>query len=107
MFYVTIIAFKQFNSKEVITAVFDIAGYTYGPLLGLFAFGLYTNRAVRDQLVPFVCVLGPILTYILNENSQAWFGGYKIGFERLLLNGILIFLGLWAISRPKEKLGNV
>ena len=103
LFYVTIIAFKQFNSKEVITAVFDIAGYTYGPLLGLFAFGLYTNRAVRDQLVPFVCVLGPILTYILNENSQAWFGGYKIGFERLLLNGILIFLGLWAISRPKEK----
>ncbi|TAE95360.1 MAG: sodium:solute symporter, partial [Runella slithyformis] len=102
LFYVVILLFNQLNSKEVVTAVFDIAGYTYGPLLGLFAFGLYTSRQVRDRFVPFVCVLGPLLTYVLNQNSQEWFGGYKIGFERLILNGFLIFLGLWAISEKKK-----
>lgn len=101
LFYVVIIAFKQLNSKEVITAIFDIAGYTYGPLLGLFAFGLYTKRPINDRLTPLVCIAAPILTYILNQNSEAWFGGYKIGFERLMLNGALVFIGLWFISRPK------
>lgn len=101
LFYVVIIAFKQLNSKEVITAIFDIAGYTYGPLLGLFAFGLYTKRPINDRLTPLVCIAAPILTYILNQNSEAWFGGYKIGFERLMLNGVLVFIGLWFISRPK------
>jgi Na+/proline symporter len=102
LFYFVIIAFKQLNSKEVITAIFDIAGYTYGPLLGLFAFGLYTKRPVRDTLVPVVCVAAPVLTYILNQNSEAWFGGYKIGFERLMLNGALVFIGLWLISTSAQ-----
>ena len=102
LFYFVIIIFKQLNSKEVITAVFDIAGYTYGPLLGLFAFGLYTKRAVTDRLVPLVCVLGPVLTYVLNQNSEVWFNGYKIGFERLILNGALVFLGLLLISQRKK-----
>ncbi|MEZ4902152.1 MAG: sodium:solute symporter, partial [Spirosomataceae bacterium] len=64
LFYLVIIAFKQLNSKEVITAIFDIAGYTYGPLLGLFAFGLYTKRPINDRLTPLVCVAAPIFTYI-------------------------------------------
>jgi len=102
LFYFVIIAFKQLNSKEVITAIFDIAGYTYGPLLGLFTFGLYTKRPINDKLTPFVCIAAPIITYILNQNSEAWFGGYKIGFERLMLNGALVFVGLWLISRRKE-----
>ncbi|MCU0338496.1 MAG: sodium:solute symporter [Spirosomaceae bacterium] len=102
LFYFVIIAFKQLNSKEVITAIFDIAGYTYGPLLGLFAFGLYTKRPVKDTLVPVVCVAAPVLTYILNQNSEAWFGGYKIGFERLMLNGALVFIGLWLISTSAQ-----
>lgn len=102
LFYVVIIAFKQLNSKEVITAIFDIAGYTYGPLLGLFGFGLYTKRTVKDALVPVVCIAAPLLTYLLNQNSEAWFGGYKIGFERLMLNGALVFVGLWLISSRKK-----
>ncbi|GAB3759350.1 sodium:solute symporter [Spirosoma pomorum] len=100
LFYVVIIVFRQLNSKEVITAVFDIAGYTYGPLLGLFAFGIFSKRAIRDRFTPWICVVSPILTYIVNENSAAWFNGYQFGFERLLLNGIFTYVGLWAISQP-------
>jgi SSS family transporter len=100
LFYVVIIVFRQLNSKEVITAVFDIAGYTYGPLLGLFAFGIFSKRAIRDRLTPWICVISPVLTYIVNQNSADWFNGYQFGFERLLLNGIFTYLGLWAISLP-------
>ncbi|RDB04816.1 sodium:solute symporter [Runella aurantiaca] len=102
LFYIVIVLFNQMNSKEVITAIFDIAGYTYGPLLGLFAFGLYTKRPVNDRLTPLVCVAGPVITYILNQNSEVWFDGYKIGFERLMLNGAIVFLGLLLISKPKK-----
>lgn len=103
LFYVVIIVFRQVNSKEVITAVFDIAGYTYGPLLGLYAFGIFSKRPVQDRAVPFICIASPVLTYIVNENSAAWFNGYQFGFERLLLNGLFTFLGLWAVSRPVKQ----
>jgi SSS family transporter len=103
LFYVVILIFRQVNSKEVITAVFDIAGYTYGPLLGLYAFGMFTKRPVLDRVVPFICLASPVLTYIVNENSAAWFGGYQFGFERLLLNGLFTFVGLWAVSQPVKK----
>ncbi len=98
LFYVVILVFRQVNSKEVITAVFDIAGYTYGPLLGLYAFGLFSKRPVLDRAVPAICIASPVLTYIVNENSAAWFGGYQFGFERLLLNGLFTYVGLWAVS---------
>jgi hypothetical protein len=77
----------------------NIAGYTYGPLLGLFAFGLFTKLQVRDKLVPIVCVLSPAISYLLSLNSEKLFGGYKIGLEILLINGMITFLGLWLISR--------
>ncbi|GAB2537118.1 sodium:solute symporter [Spirosoma aerophilum] len=103
LFYVVIIVFRQVNSKEVITAVFDIAGYTYGPLLGLYAFGIFNKRPVMDRFVPWICLASPLFTYYVNENSAAWFGGYQFGFERLLLNGLFTFLGLWAVSKPVVK----
>ncbi|PRY16528.1 Na+/proline symporter [Pontibacter ummariensis] len=93
-----IIAFDVLNNQNVITAVFVVAGYTYGPLLGLYAFGLYTKRAVRDRFVPAVCVVAPILTYIISYNSADWFWGYEFGFEVLILNGFLTFTGLMALS---------
>ncbi len=102
LFYVVILIFNQLNSKEVITAVFDLAGYTYGPLLGLFSFGMLLKLPVRDRLVPIVCVVGPILTYVINENSAVWLNGYKLGFERLILNGLLVFIGLWLVSLGKR-----
>ncbi len=98
LFYVVILVFNRLNSKEVITAVFDIAGFTYGPLLGLYAFGLFSTRPVRDGWVPFICIAAPVLTYLVDVNSVVWFNGYKFGFERLLLNGAITYTGLWAAS---------
>ena len=96
---ITIMIFKWVNDESVISAVFRVAGYTYGPLLGLYAFGLFTRLKVRDKLVPFICIASPILTYIINANSEAWLGGYKFGFELLILNGALTFIGLLAVSK--------
>ena len=77
----------------------NVAGYTYGPLLGLFSFGVLTTRQVKDKLVPFVCVISPVLSYILSLNSKVWLGGYVFGIEILIVNGIITFGGLWLVSR--------
>ncbi|RIV18428.1 sodium:solute symporter [Fibrisoma montanum] len=100
LFWIVIVIFNRLNSSDVITAVFDLAGYTYGPLLGLYAFGLFSKRPVTDRFVPWICLVSPVLTYIVNVNSVAWFNGYQFGFERLILNGLFTYLGLWAVSRP-------
>jgi Na+/proline symporter len=100
LFLVIIVVFREINERSVIDAVLNIAGYTYGPLLGLFSFGVLTRRVVNDKLVPLICVLSPILSYILSVNSEAWFGGYKFGIEILIANGMITFLGLWLISKP-------
>jgi Na+/proline symporter len=102
---VVIILFRAINDESVITAVFKAAGYTYGPLLGLFAFGLFTRRMVRDRGIPFVCVLSPILSYILNINSKTLFAGYEFGFEILIVNGLLTFVGLWLLSSGRAEEG--
>ncbi|WP_266367428.1 sodium:solute symporter [Tellurirhabdus rosea] len=101
LFYVVIIIFNKVNSQDVVTAVFDLAGYTYGPLLGLYAFGLFSKRPVRDAVVPFICIASPFITLYINDHSAEWFNGYKFGFERLVLNGLITYLGLWAVSRKK------
>ena len=91
--------FHVFNNQELIAAVFNLAGYTYGPLLGLFSFGLFTKLQVRDKLVPIVCVGSPIITFILETQSQSLFGGF--GFAKLILNGSICFLLLWLIREKK------
>jgi Na+/proline symporter len=93
-----IVIFRIINDDAVISKLFTIAGYTYGPLLGLYAFGLFTKRALKDSLVPIVCILSPAICYFLNDHSMIWFNGYKFGFELLILNGLLTFLGLFFIS---------
>jgi SSS family transporter len=98
MFFV-IVLFRIINNDSVVTAVFKVAGYTYGPLLGLFAFGILTKRQVKDRYVPLLGLLSPVLTYIINENSVAWFDGYKFGFELLLLNGLIMFTGLFLLTK--------
>jgi len=94
-------AFNQLGDESVISKIFTYAGYTYGPLLGLFIFGLFTKFKVRDKLVPFIGVLSPVLTYLLAANSEAWFG-YTFGYELLLVNGGITFAGLLAITNFKE-----
>ena len=99
LFFVVIGLFHVFNNQELIAAVFNLAGYTYGPLLGLFSFGLFTKLQVRDKLVPIVCVGSPIITFILETQSQSLFGGF--GFAKLILNGSICFLLLWLIREKK------
>lgn len=101
LFFIVIGLFHVFNNQELIGAVFNLAGYTYGPLLGLFAFGLFTKTAIKDKYVPFVCVASPIITFILETQSQALFGGF--GFAKLILNGAICYLLLWSI-REKAKI---
>ncbi|MBR1644874.1 MAG: sodium:solute symporter [Bacteroidales bacterium] len=99
LYLLVIIAFKPFHNQSLIDTLFNIAGYTYGPLLGLYAFGLFTRREVRDRAVPAIAVVCPVISYILQANSARWFGGYQIGFEVLLINGALTFIGLLAFCR--------
>ena len=97
-----IYAFKLLNNTSVIDAVYILASYTYGPLLGLYAFGLFTRRAVRDRFVPAVCLLSPLACYVLSANSARWFGGYQIGYELLIINGVLTFIGLLLLSKKQD-----
>lgn len=97
-----IVLFRVINDDAVINKLFTVAGYTYGPLLGLYAFGLTTKHQVKDKWVPLICLLSPILCYILNDNSENWLNGYKFGFELLIVNGIVTCLGLYSISRSKK-----
>jgi solute:Na+ symporter, SSS family len=83
----------------VINELFTIAGFTYGPLLGLFAFGLFTKIAVKDKWVPIVCVISPVLCVLLKYYSAILFNGYVFGFELLILNGILTFTGLFLLRK--------
>lgn len=97
--WLVILAFKLINSKAIIDAIFTLASYTYGPLLGLFAFGLFLRAPVKDGWVPLVCCLSPALSWVVQTNSETWFNGYKLGFELLMLNGLLTFVGLCLIRR--------
>lgn len=98
LYLLVIIAFRPFHNQSLIDTLFDIAGFTYGPLLGFYTFGLFTKRKVRDRLVPIVALLSPIICYILKLKMPDW-TGYHFGFEILLLNGLLTFLGMLALSR--------
>ena len=100
-----ILIFEAVGSPAVIQLIFKLANYTYGPLLGLFAFGLFWRRAVLDRSVPFVCLLAPIICYLLDENSVAWFGGYRFGNELLVVNALLTCGGLWLAGPGRAERG--
>ena len=97
LYLLVIIAFRPFHRQSLIDTLFDVAGFTYGPLLGLYAYGLFTKRGVRDRWVPVIAVLSPAVCYLLKLYSPMWFG-YHFGFEILLLNGLVTFALLWLSS---------
>jgi SSS family transporter len=99
LIFVVIVIFQMINDESVINSLFTAAGYTYGPLLGLYSFGMFTKLQVKDRWVPLICVISPLLSFIININSEAWFWGYKFGFELLILNGLLTFIGLLIITK--------
>lgn len=97
---------EQLHSQSVLDAIYIIASYTYGPLLGMFAFGLFTRRSTRDRAVPFIAVLSPVICYAIHVWTMKE-TGYKFGYELLMLNGTLTFAGLWIMSiKTNKKDGN-
>jgi len=99
LLFLTIIIFYEKNDMSAIFKLFKMAGFTYGPLLGLFFYGIISKKTPVDKLVPIVCVLAPVLCYILDLNSMAWLGGYSFGFELLLVNGLLTYVGLMILPK--------
>lgn len=97
--FICILIFDSLKDKAVIDKLFTIAGYTYGPLLGMYTFGLFTKYEVKDKWVPLIAVFSPVICYILSMNSVEWFSGYRFGFELLILNGALTFLGLFLLRK--------
>lgn len=97
--------FREVDNGSLITTLLAVAGYTYGPLLALFAFGIFTKRQVANKLVPFICIAAPILCYVLKENDSEWLGGYRIGLELLLINAVITYVLLWVTShKPSPSL---
>ena len=95
------LVFRILNKDSIIDTIYSIAGYTYGPLLGLYAFGLFTKLKISDKFVLIAAILPPIITGILDFNAEIWFG-FKLGYEKLMFNGLLTFFILWLI-RTKNK----
>jgi len=125
IFFIMVMAFKAMDSKSIIDIILKVAGFTYGPLLGLFAFGILTNRRINDKLALYVCLLAPVLILGIDfvNNIEWWqrqlkieghwvegvqsfsnslFGKFKIGTELLIYNGLLTFIGLWIISKSQK-----
>lgn len=100
---IVIIVINALNNTSVINAVYILASYTYGPILGMFVFGIFTKKNVRDKLVPLVAILSPIICLVIDLNSKAWFNGYEFSHDRLILNALLTFSGLLLLSLKNKK----
>lgn len=98
VFFIAILVFKLIDSKSIISTLLSIAGYTYGPLLGIYSFGLLTKRNLLGIGVPIVCLVAPLLSFLLSTFSTLLFNGYQIGFELLLINAMLTFIGCYLLS---------
>lgn len=96
-----IIVIDLLNNTSVINAVYILASYTYGPILGMFVFGIFTKKEVRDKFVPWVAILSPVFCFIIDTNSKVWFNGYEFSHDRLILNAFLTFVGLFLLAHKK------
>jgi solute:Na+ symporter, SSS family len=103
VFFASILIFRALNDRAVIDKLFTIAGYTYGPLLGLYSFGLFTKRKAKDIITPLVAIISPITCYFLSRYSMVLLNGYEFGFELLLVNGLLTFIGVYIFSKKDGK----
>lgn len=97
-----IILINLLNNTSVINAVYILASYTYGPILGMFVFGIFTKKQVHDRFVPWVAILSPVLCFVIDTHSKTWFNGYEFSHERLILNAFLTFMGLWLLTKRKS-----
>ncbi len=97
-----IYVFNMLNNTSVIDAVYILASYTYGPILGMFVFGIFMKQKVRDKYIPYVAVAAPVLCFILDRNSEKWFGGYQFSYELLILNAAFTFIGLCLLIKREK-----
>lgn len=105
LMFLTIILFNAVNNDAVVSAIFKVASYTYGPLLGLYSFGLFvSSRQVNDKLVPFICLISPAICYFLSTESSKILGGYVFDNELIIVNGLITFAGLLLTSKAKTKI---
>lgn len=98
-FLIMVIIFKVIDDKSMIGLILKLAGFTYGPLLGLFAFGIFTKYKVKDNLVPYICIAAPLISFFIDKYQDKIFGDFQIGLELLIINGLLTFIGLWLIRK--------
>jgi Na+/proline symporter len=101
IFLALVLGFEALGNPSMITVLLTIAAYSYGPLLGLFAFAIFTHRRLDDRWVPLVAIASPVACFVIDRYQQELFGEYRIGLEILVLNGFLTFAGLWLISKPR------
>jgi hypothetical protein len=100
---ICIVVFSMVNDKAIVDTILTLAGYTYGPLLGLFAFGILTKRQAQDKWIPVLAVVPPVLCYYFSLHSESWLNGYKVGLELLFFNGLMMFGLLWLVSKRSIK----
>jgi solute:Na+ symporter, SSS family len=105
--FLLIMAFTRINNESVLHAFIRTSGFIYGPLVGLFAFGLYSKRAVKDRWIPLMAILAPVISIILDHNSEKWFNGYKFGYDILVVNSLIMLLGLFFLSKKGRYENNV
>jgi Na+/proline symporter len=104
LMFIVIIVFNALNDQSVVNGIFRVASYTYGPLLGLYSFGLFVKkRGLHDKLVPFICIISPAICYLLNDYSAQLLGGYQFSVELILVNGLITFIGLLLISKKTDQ----
>ncbi len=100
IFLLFVMVFKWVNNPSMIGVILKVAAYTYGPLLGLFAFGMLTKRSVKDKLVPYIAFASPLICFVIDKFQQKIFGSFEIGLELLIINGLITFIGLYLVSSP-------
>ena len=104
LMFIVILIFNSLTDQSVVSMIFTVASYTYGPLLGLYAFGLFIkSKTVHDKLVPIVCVIAPLITFWINSNASEWFSGYVFSVEIIIINGIITLIGLLLISKSTQE----
>jgi Na+/proline symporter len=101
---IVIFVINLLNNASVIDTVYKLASYTYGPLLGMFVFGIFIKKPVRDKWVPLVAIASPVLSFIFDIHSKVWFNGYEFSHERLILNALFTFIGLCLLIKKKPVL---
>jgi SSS family transporter len=107
IFLLFVMVFYQVNNPSMIGVILKVAAYTYGPLLGLFTFGILSKRVVNDKLVPIICIASPVICFFLDKFQKQIFGSFELGLELLIINGFLTFMGLLLISRKGDSMANM